>query len=226
MRLKRVGDGLRATARDGPADGVRGSAENDGESSREGLVETEEGVRGETGEKSFCARAAEEMHQRFCGGKPQQTKTREQKRVRGEYADGAEDFGGERRPMLGERLDKAAPAVSVRSESGFGSAEIAFENYGGAVIEGMSKRSGRVNPVEAISVKRKGRKKWRARGERMDSGTEIVEEAREGEFESAYGAAGLWLGLEDVNVRAGLCEGDGGGEAVGPGADYSSFGMF
>jgi len=53
----------------------------------------------------------------------------------------------------------------------------------------------------------------------MDGRTEVMEEAREGEFEGARGAAGLRLGLEDIDVRAGLGERDGGGEAVGAGAD-------
>jgi hypothetical protein len=55
----------------------------------------------------------------------------------------------------------------------------------------------------------------------MNGGAEIVEEAGQGELEGACGAAGLRLRLEDINVRAVLCEGDGGSETVGSGADYA-----
>ena len=54
----------------------------------------------------------------------------------------------------------------------------------------------------------------------MDCGAEIVEETGQGEFEGAGGTAGLRFGLEDVDVNAALGESDGGGEAVGSGADY------
>ena len=54
----------------------------------------------------------------------------------------------------------------------------------------------------------------------MDGGTEVVEESRQGEFESACGASGLRLGFEDVDLKIALGEGDGRGEAVGAGPDY------
>ena len=53
----------------------------------------------------------------------------------------------------------------------------------------------------------------------MDCGAEIVEETGEGELQRAGSAAGLRFGLEDVDVNAALGESDGGGEAVGSGAD-------
>jgi len=53
----------------------------------------------------------------------------------------------------------------------------------------------------------------------VDGGAEIVEETGERELERAGSATGLRLRFEDVNVYAALGEGDGGGEAVGSGAD-------
>ncbi len=53
----------------------------------------------------------------------------------------------------------------------------------------------------------------------MDSGTEVVEESGKREREGAGCAAGLGLGFVDIDAQAGLGEHDGGGEAVGSGAD-------
>ena len=79
-----------------------------------------------------------------------------------------------------------------------------------------------MNPLQTVSLQRERRKKWGACSEWMNGGAEIVEEAGQRELEGARGAAGLRLRLEDINVRAALCEGDGGGKAVGSGADYAS----
>ena len=54
---------------------------------------------------------------------------------------------------------------------------------------------------------------------------EVVVEAGEGEVHGAAGAADGGLGFKDLDVEAGLGEDDGGGEAVGPGADDAGFGM-
>ena len=64
------------------------------------------------------------------------------------------NFRGESRPMLREWLHQAKPAIAVWSENRSRSAEIAFERYGGAVVERMGERSWRVNPLEAVSLQR------------------------------------------------------------------------
>ena len=76
-----------------------------------------------------------------------------------------------------------------------------------------------MNPFQTVSLQRQRRKKWGACGERMDGGAEIVKETGQRELESAGGAAGLRLGLEDLNVHAALRQGDGGGEPVRSRAD-------
>ncbi len=124
--------------------------------------------------------------------------------------------------MFCERLHQAAPAFAIWSENRFGVAEVALKRYSGAVVERMGEWSRRVNPLQTLSVQRQRRKKRRTRGEWMNGGAEIVEEAGQRELERACGAACLWLRLEDVNVHAVLCESDGGGQAVRSGADDAS----
>src|SRR5216683_2190478 len=134
-----------------------------------------------------------------------------------QYVERTQDFRGQIRPVIGERLHQAAPAFPVRAEDGFGLAEVALEDYGGAIVERMGEWSGRVNPLQTGSLQRQRRKKRGARSEGMDGGAEIVEEAWHCEFERARGAARLRLRFEDVNAHAALREGDGSGEAVGSG---------
>ena len=56
----------------------------------------------------------------------------------------------------------------------------------------------------------------------MHRGAEVVHEAGQGEREGARAAAGNCFGFEDFDGDTGLCEGDGGGEAVGSRADDAS----
>src|SRR5689334_16355802 len=98
----------------------------------------------------------------------------------GEEAQRAEDFSGESGPMLREGLHEAAPTVTIWSESGFGGVHLALERDGGAVIKGVGEGSGRVNPLESVSLQRERTKERRACGERMYGRAEIVEEAGQG----------------------------------------------
>ena len=84
-------------------------------------------MRGKAGEESFGAIAAEKVHERFCRREAKQGETRKQEWMRVENVERTEDFRREGAPVFDERLHKAAPTVSIWSESGFGGAEIAFE---------------------------------------------------------------------------------------------------
>lgn len=137
----------------------------------------------------------------------------------GKKVKGLEDLGGKLAPMGDERLHQTAPGFCVPAERGLGVVEITLEGDGRAVVEGMGERGRRVNPPEAVGMQRQGRKERRTGGERMDSRSEIVEEAGEGELKGAGGAARLRFGLEDVDAKASLRKDDGGGEAVGASAD-------
>jgi len=121
-------------------------------------------MRGKAGEKSFGARAAKKVHERSCRGEAKQCEARKQEWMRGKNVEWTEDFRGERSPVFDERLHKVAPTVSIRSESGFGGAEIAFEGHGCAVIERMGEGRGGMDPVEAVRRERERRKKWGACG--------------------------------------------------------------
>src|SRR6202158_4436738 len=196
-----IGDRLRAAPWNGPAHRMRGCAENYAKGGAQRLIKAQEGMRGETSEERLGALAAEQMRKCFCRRESSEAEARKQERMGGQQMERTEDFGGENRPALDERLHQAAPAFAVRPKNRFGVPQIALESYGGAVIERMRQGSGRVNPLQTVSLQWKGRKKRGARG-----------------------AARLRLRFEDVNAHAALREGDGGCEAVRPGAHYAGSG--
>ncbi len=66
VRTESVGERLRAASRNGPTHRMRGSAESDTKGSAQGLIETQEGMRGKTSEERLGAFAAEKIGKRFC----------------------------------------------------------------------------------------------------------------------------------------------------------------
>jgi hypothetical protein len=140
-----------------------------------------------------------------------------------EQVQGLKDFGGNRAPVRCERLQEAAPAFAIATENRFGVAEIALESDGGAIVERMREGRRRVNPLEAMFPQWQRRKKWRARGERVDRGAKVVVNAREGELESARGSFGLRLSFENVDGRGALRKDNGRGQAVGSRTDDTGF---
>ena len=151
MSAKRVGERLRAAARNGPADRVRRGAEQNGEGGAEWLVETEEGMSGETGKERASAFVAErETSNSICRRKGHYPKVRKQEGMAGEEAHGAKNFGGQGGPALGERTDESAPGFAIWTQNGFGISQIVLEGDGGAVVERVGERAWRVNPREAV----------------------------------------------------------------------------
>jgi len=57
-----------------------------------------------------------------------------------------------------------------------------------------------------VVVQRQRREEWGTSAKRMDRGSEVVEETRQGQFHSACGAAGGRLCFKNVNVQACLRE--------------------
>jgi hypothetical protein len=133
---------------------MRGYAKNDAKGSAQRLVEAQEGMRGEAGEERLGALAAEKIGKRFCRRKCDEAKARQQEGMGRQYVERPQDFRGQIRPVIGEWLHEAAPAFAVPPESGFGTAQVALEDYGGAIVERMGEWSGRVNPLQTVSLQR------------------------------------------------------------------------
>ena len=87
----------------------------------------------------------------------------------------------------------------------------------------MGQHGGGVDPFEAMVGKRQGSEEGRAGSHGMDGGAKVVVEAGQGEIHGAGGAAHVGLGLEDIDLQAGLGEHDGCCKSVRARADDTGF---
>src|SRR5260370_13214893 len=142
---------------------MRGYAKKDAKGGAQRLMEGEEGMGGETGEESLSAFAAEKIGKRFCGRKCDEAKARQQEGMGRQYVERTQDFRGQIRPVIGERLHQAAPAFPVRAEDGFGLAEVALEDYGGALVGRVGGEGG---GGDCLANRRVGRPRVRKKGAR------------------------------------------------------------
>ena len=141
----------------------------------------------------------------------------------GQMQHGAEDVGGKVGPASDEGLHQATPGFAVLAEISLRCGKVALQGDGGAVVEGVSERRSRVNPLEAVVGEGQGIEERRSRGHGMHRRAEIVVEAGQGEIQRAGCAAHLGFGLEDFDFHAGLREHDGGRETIGACADDAGF---
>ena len=109
-----VGEGLRAAAWDGPADGVGGSSQDKTEGSAEGLAEGEEGVSSESCEEGAGGFGTEVTAGDSGGGENRvEAEAGEQEWVLGPGDDRAKDVGGEIGPAGDEGFHQCAPGWAV-----------------------------------------------------------------------------------------------------------------
>jgi hypothetical protein len=92
----------------------------------------------------------------------------------------------------------------------------AADEQGGAVVERMRERGGRLDPVD-VELERPEERRRDA--ERVDGRADVVPEAGERELGRARAAADAVLRLEDEDRASGLRESDRGGKPVRAGAD-------
>src|SRR5256886_17688034 len=118
----------------------------------------------------------------------------------------AENFWRKILPAVNKRPHELDPRITVDTKGGFGCAEIAFQHDCGSVVERMGEHSRRMNPSQSVVVQRQRREEWGTSAKRMDRGSEVVAETRQGQFHSACGAAGGGLCFKHVNVQPCLRE--------------------
>jgi len=94
-----------------------------------------------------------------------------------------------------------------------------IEEGGGAVVERVGERNRRMDPLEAMFVKRQRPKKGRGGGHGMDGGADVMEETGEGELRGAGATAELVGGFKEEDGFFCAGDGNGGGKAVWAGAD-------
>lgn len=222
-RGERSGNALRAPFRNRPSNGMHAGREHDSDGGGERRVKAEKRMGGQTREDSPGSRVIEAVLREVPGRLHRhKTETREQERVAGHVNDWPEDVLGEAAPVFGQRLEQIAPASAVLTQVADGEVEVAIEQDCVAVFKGVREIGGRVQPAKAESLEGQGCKEWRAEGQRMNGRAEVVQIAGNRERECAGRASRLAFSFVDVHAEPGLREDQGGGEAVGSGADDGS----
>jgi hypothetical protein len=92
-----------------------------------------------------------------------------------------------------------------------------------AALEGMRKWGVGMDPLEAVLREGERSKERRYGGERVDRGTDVVNESGKRELRRAAAAADGFPGLEYENFSPGARQGDGGRETVRSRADDDGF---
>jgi len=143
----------------------------------------------------------------------------------GKMRDGLEDLRGEVLPIKYEGLHQADVGPGIASEGGGRIGKGTKERCGGKIAwEGVGKRDVRMDPIKAEALEAQGAKEGGAGGHGVDGGAGIMDEAGEGQLRGADGAARGFHGLENEDAEAGAGQANGGGEAIGAGADYDGIG--
>ena len=197
VSAERSGDGLGATAGNGPSHSVGGRGKDDGECRSQGLIQRQHGMRGQSGEDCLGSGGCETsgVPVRLPKGSPA-TPARSRKGCRGNNETGLRISGAKFVPVLGEwRRTCRRHRLPVFAESSFGGIQVALQNHRRAVVQRMRHRRRRLNPLQAVSAAAAKRRTAKPR-HGMHGRTEIMLESRQRERQGARAAAGLRLGLE------------------------------
>jgi hypothetical protein len=131
---------------------------------------------------------------------------------RADGVEGVEIRAGEVRPP-------PPVAGAQRIERASGLLEVTVEDGRAAVVERVGRAGAGVHPLQAVLGQRHAGEHGRCRGGRVHGRERVVAEAGQGQLVGAHGPARAVGGLEHDHSAACPREADGGGEAVGPGAD-------
>ena len=216
----RVGDVLRATARERPADRVAEHREDEPERRRGRCVEREHRVRGVPGEEGAGALAVE-ARAREARRRAERATARTAPSRAGAAADGAaasvpSTIASE---ASHERPEEAPPGVPVHSQPGRGLLDRALEHDCRPVVERVRERRRRMDPLDAVLGQRHGAHERRGDPERVDRGAGVVQEARERQLLGAQAAADRVAALDDEHRATGPREHDRRREPVRPRSD-------
>jgi hypothetical protein len=219
---ERVGDPLRAAAREAPAEDVAEDDQREPEAGARPPLHRQHRVRGVSGEERARSLGLEQpLGERTrvaqCVARRARTDGAHQSRERARPGrQRPEQDGLDGVPVLDERRDELTVRATVSAELLHGRVDVALERDGGPVVERMRRRRIGVNPLQRQLELAEER---RVLGHRMDRGADVVHEARQRELLRVHAAADRLLLLVDDDVQAGAGEHDGGREPVRSGTD-------
>ena len=216
-----TGQRLRAAARGGPADLVRGQREQ--ERHRAGGERGQRGrnVRRQAGQQAAGALAAEVAGQRVRGRQPGQPEPGQQQRVPRQTVQRCpQHVRGQLIPAAQERPQQQHIGALVDAERGGRVGHGAGQRGRGPVRERVRQRQVRLDPGQPVLLQRPGPKHRGAHAERVDGRARIVPEPRQRQLLGAGPAAHGVRAFAEHHLEAGLRQRDRRGETVRPRAHH------
>jgi hypothetical protein len=134
----------------------------------------------------------------------------------------AQEIRGEVLAPIDEWFHQLPVRPLVRSEAPGRVVNRAVQD-GRMALEGMRERGDGMDPLEAVIRKGQRSKERRYGGERVDRGTDVVNESGKRELRRTAAATDGVLGFEYENLAPGARQGDGGRETIRPRADDDGF---
>ena len=218
---QRIGDSLRAAARDRPADRMRAGEEREGEGAGDRLLQAHEGVGGHPRQQRLGRRRAEASRQP--GHRLQRAERvapdRERVAQPGADAERSQQLARDQVPIGRDGTDQPTVALAVLAQAGGRGVQVAAHQRRAAVIERMGQRHRRLDPLQAVLRQRPLAEDRGGSAQRMDGRADVVDEAGQGQRRRPAATAHLGARLQHQHAAPGSGQGDGGGQAVGPGAD-------
>ena len=123
----------------------------------------------------------------------------------------------DRVPRIDERADQPPIRPLVVAEAGRGRDQAVLEQHRGPVVQRMSRRRVRLDPVDVELQRTEER---RSQPERVNRRADVVNEARQRQLGRTQAAAELLLGLVNLDLQPGARQRDRRGEAVRARADH------
>src|SRR5215213_4480222 len=199
---QRVRQPLRAAANDGPAHGVTRDREQEPEGGRTPCVEREKRVRRVAGEEG--ARTHAGKLPRHARRPPQrlQAKACHQEGMSGRAEWRREHIFGQLGPCRHKRRVLSTPSRTAVAQAERGGIDRAFEEDGGAVVEGMCERGGRLHPLEPVGIEGKAAEERGRPREWVDCRAHVVGEAGQREAGRSETAAESPFGPEPTTTAS------------------------
>ena len=135
-------------------------------------------------------------------------------------ADGTQDLVKESACVARERRHQLAIRIAVAIQALRSLVDGKLQNRGTPVIERMSDRIRRLQPLQTVLRQREGLEERRRLRHRMDGRTDVVTKSRQGQLGSTRSAADVLVRLENLDSEPLASENDRSRETVRPGADH------
>ena len=219
IRRQRVRHPLGSASHEWPSARVTEQAEEHTEDGARRLLERQDRVRGQPGEERASALALEPGLREAARGPEYRQAEGHESQGMARQPKSPEHIVHDHGPAPREPSDTPSIGVFVGPEVRGRRIDVALQDHGGAVVEGMRQRARGVDELEAVLAERQRREERRADDQGIDRRADVVDVPGQRQLGGSHSAADRVSRLDDEHRPSRPCERDRGGEPVGAAAD-------